>query len=84
MKIKIFTLVILLVTLLSLPGCVYFNLNKTPTPVPTTTPSAIDASWVVPSTVPNQVIPTVPDFMGLVGCGHFRVGPQFVADAQPA
>ncbi len=76
MKIKIASMCILILMLLfSMTGCVYFNLNPTPTPVKTVTPTAIMADWVTPDVSSGTEISKYPDFIPLVE----QVRPSVVA-----
>jgi serine protease Do len=76
MKIKIVCLSALLLSMLFLmTGCVYVNLNSTPTPVPTVTPSAINTDYVAPVANSGSQISNVPDFIPLIE----KVRPSVVA-----
>jgi len=67
MKLKILGFSILMLALLvALNGCVYFKLNSTPTPVPTTAPSPINADWTPPALASGTDAAIYPDFIPLI------------------
>lgn len=61
--------------LTTIPGCVYFQLSSTPSPVPTVTPSPINPNFIPPTTSNNQTLPEVPDFVPVIA----SVRPSVVA-----
>jgi serine protease Do len=67
MKFKLLGLNILLILLLvGMNGCIYFKLDSTPTPVPTVTPTAINADWTPRAVTSGTQISKIPDFIPLI------------------
>jgi serine protease Do len=67
MRKKLLGLGILMIMLLvGMNGCVYFELNNTPTPVPTSTPSAINTGWTPSALAVGTEISKYPDFIPLI------------------
>jgi len=76
MKIRIImTGLAILVLLVSLTGCVYFNLDSSPTQLPTSTPSPINGEFVPPPTTSTEELPTIPDFVSVIQ----KIRPSVVA-----
>jgi serine protease Do len=76
MKWKILGISILMTVLLTaVNGCVYFKLDSTPTPVPTTAPSPINAEWIPPVAAGGTDAAIYPDFIPLIE----KVRPSVVA-----
>ena len=67
MKIKYLGLCFLVIVLMmTMTGCVYFKLNKSPTPVPTVTPTPINADWTPTVTASGVDTNKYPDFIPLI------------------
>jgi serine protease Do len=76
MKIRyIITCLMIIVILVTSTGCVYFQLNSTPTPVATSVPSPINAEYTPPATTSSEPLPTVPEFVSVIA----NVRPSVVA-----
>ncbi len=76
MKIKylIFCIAVIIIPVIA-GGCVYFNLDSTPTVVPTVIPSPINTEYTPPPTSSDQPLPTVPYFTDVIA----EVRPSVVA-----
>jgi serine protease Do len=59
-------LVLLIITLITLNGCVYVKLNTTPTTVPTSKPAPINPDWNPPTPASETEIAKYPDFVPLI------------------
>jgi len=66
---------ILIVLATVTPGCIYLDLQKSPTPISVTTPPPIDPDYAPPPTEENRELPTVPDFVSIIA----SVRPSVVA-----
>jgi serine protease Do len=58
--------VFILVSVIVNTACVYVNLNTTPTPVPSTTPSPMNPDFVLPPTTGAEALPVIPDFVSVI------------------
>lgn len=76
MRIKqlLFSFIIIMILVFS-GGCVYFNLDPSPTVLPSVTPSPINPDFTPPPTVSSQPLPTVPFFTDIIA----EVRPSVVA-----
>jgi serine protease Do len=77
MKVKYLLVgIITLLIMVGSTGCVYVQLEPSPTPVSTTvTPSPINPVFTLPPTVDNQTLPVLPDFVSAIA----KVRPSVVA-----
>jgi serine protease Do len=76
MKMKMVSLCALAIMLLvGMTGCVYVNINSTPTPLPTVTPTAINADYNAPAVAADTQFENIPDFIPLIE----KVRPSVVA-----
>jgi serine protease Do len=61
--------------LMTMTGCVYFNLSSTPTPAPTSTPPPINMNFTPPSTENAALLPEIANFADVIAA----VRPSVVA-----
>jgi serine protease Do len=75
MKIKYLLISMIIIIPIIAGGCVYFNLDSSPTVLPTSTPSPINPGFTPPPTSSGQPLPTVPYFADIIA----EVRPSVVA-----
>jgi serine protease Do len=66
LKLKLVFFAVILLLLMTMPGCVYVNLGPSPTPGPVITPSPIDVNYLPPPTTDSRPLPVSPDFVSVI------------------